>query len=121
MIRAGEGGQQSEPQMPQPGEQEAEVVAGGGEDGVDGVAGGMGEMVAAHAVLGLEMADDGLDGGAAPGLALDLRRHAPLLARGVDPELVIGRGVPPAAHGRDRAAWRRWGTSPPSAARWHRR
>ena len=53
----------------------------------------MGEVVAAHAVLGLEMADDGLDGGAAPDLALDLRRHAPLLARGVDPELVIGRGV----------------------------
>ena len=49
----------------QPGQQSAEVIAGGGEDGVGGVAGGVGEVVATHAVLGLEMADAGLDRGAA--------------------------------------------------------
>lgn len=43
----------------------AEVVAGGGEDGVGGVAVAEPEIVAAHAVLGFEMADDGLDGGSA--------------------------------------------------------
>jgi hypothetical protein len=39
----------------------------------------MGEMVAAHAVLGLEMADDRLDGGAPSHLAFDLRGDAALL------------------------------------------
>jgi hypothetical protein len=38
VIWVGEGAQQSGPQKPQPSEQEAEVVVGGGEDGVDGVA-----------------------------------------------------------------------------------
>src|SRR5262249_8026323 len=47
----------------------------------------------AHAVMFLEMADDGLDGGAPFELALDLRREAALLAARVDLELVIGRGV----------------------------
>ena len=32
----------------------AEVVTGGGEHGVDGVAAGMGEVIAAHAVVSLE-------------------------------------------------------------------
>ncbi len=41
----------------QPGQQSAEVIASGDEDGV----GGVGEVVAAHAVLGLEMADARLD------------------------------------------------------------
>ena len=49
----------------QPAEQQAEVVAGSGEDGVDAVALGPLEIVAAHAVLGLEMADDRLDSSAA--------------------------------------------------------
>ena len=57
-----------------------EVVAGGGEDGVDGIAGVVCKIIAAHAVLGLEMADDWLDGGAAPQLAFDLRRDPALLA-----------------------------------------
>jgi hypothetical protein len=35
-----------------------------------------------HAVLGLEMADDGLDGGPAAQLARDLRRYPSLLAGG---------------------------------------
>jgi hypothetical protein len=53
----------------------------------------MGEVIAAHAVVFLEVADDRLDGGASFELTLDLRREAPLLAGGVDLELVIGRGV----------------------------
>jgi hypothetical protein len=38
------------------------------------------EIVAAHTVLGFEMADHGLDGGPAAQLALDRRRHSSLLA-----------------------------------------
>src|SRR5260221_11833641 len=53
----------------------------------------MGEVIAAHTVVFLEVADDGLDGGPSFELALDLRRYAALLAGRVDLELVIGRGV----------------------------
>src|SRR5271165_6759467 len=38
-------------------EQAAEVVAGGGEDGVGGVAVGPGEIVSTHAMLGLGVSD----------------------------------------------------------------
>ena len=69
--------QESEQQKPEPAEEEAEVVAGRGENGVDGVALAVPEIVAAHAVLGFEMTDDGLDGGSPAHLALDLGRHAP--------------------------------------------
>jgi len=55
---------------------QAEVVAGGGEHSVDGVAAGIGKVIAAHAVMFLEMADDGLNGGTTFELALDLRRDA---------------------------------------------
>ena len=51
-----------------------------GEDGVDGVAAGVGKVIAAHAVVFLEVADDGLDGGPSFELALDLRRYAALRA-----------------------------------------
>ncbi len=50
-------------------------------------------MIAAHAVLGLEMADDRLDGGPPLELAFDLGRDAALLTCGKDPELIIGRRV----------------------------
>ncbi len=53
----------------------------------------MGEVVAAHAVMFFEVADDRLDSGAPFEVALDLRRDAALLAGRVDLELVIGRGV----------------------------
>jgi hypothetical protein len=53
----------------------------------------MGEIIAAHAVLLLEVTDDGLDGGPSFELALDLWRDVALVAGGVDLELVIGRGV----------------------------
>jgi hypothetical protein len=58
-----------------------EVVADGGEHGVDGVAGAVSEMIAAHAVLGLEMSDHRLDGGTSPELAFDLGRDATLSER----------------------------------------
>jgi hypothetical protein len=70
-----------------------EVIAGCGEHGIGGVAACMGEVIAAHAVMFFEMADDGLNGGTPFELALDLRRDAALLAGRVDLELVIGRGV----------------------------
>jgi len=61
---------------PQPAQGQAEVVASGGEHGVDAVAISALEMVAAHPMVVLEMADHGLDGGAASrgGLALVTRR-----------------------------------------------
>lgn len=48
-----------------------EVEAGGGKDGVDSVAGAALEVVAAHAVFGLEVTDHRLDRGAALHLAAD--------------------------------------------------
>src|SRR5215475_9893121 len=53
----------------------------------------MGKVISAHAVVLLEVADDGLDGGPPFELALDLRRDAALLAARVDLELLIGWGV----------------------------
>ena len=53
----------------------------------------MGKVISAHAVVFLEVADDGLDGGSSFEFALDLRRDAALLAARVDLELVIGWGV----------------------------
>jgi hypothetical protein len=55
---------------------EAEVIAGGGEHGIGGVAACVGEVIAAHAAMFFEMADDGLNGGTPFELALDLRRDA---------------------------------------------
>src|SRR5712664_568055 len=66
-------------QNPEPLDEAAEVVAGGGEDGVVKVAISVSEIVAAHSVLVLEMADDGLDGRAATHLSFDRRGHAALL------------------------------------------
>ena len=40
-----------------------EIVADGGEYGIDGVAGPVSEMIASHAVLGIEMTDHPLDCG----------------------------------------------------------
>ena len=67
------------PQKAEPPDEAAEVVAGGGEDGIVGIAVSEPEIIAAHAVLGFEMADDGLDGGPAAQFALDLRCHPSLL------------------------------------------
>jgi len=73
----------------------ASTVRGGGEHGVDGIAAGMGKMISAHAVVFLEVADDGLDGGPQFEFALDLRRDAALLAARVDLELVMGGALWP--------------------------
>jgi hypothetical protein len=45
-------------ELGQPAQEQTEVVAGSGEHGVDAIAFGALEIIAAHAVLGLEMADD---------------------------------------------------------------
>jgi hypothetical protein len=50
----------------QPLDQAAEVVADGGENGIDGITLTMPEIVAAHPVFGFEMADDGLSGCSPP-------------------------------------------------------
>ena len=70
-----------------------EVITDGGEHGVDGIAGAVSEMIAAHAVLGLEMADHRFDGGAPLEFAFDLGRDAALLTCGKNPKLIIGRRV----------------------------
>ena len=93
MFRLGRRREQDGAQKREPRQQAPEVVSGGGEDGVDGVALRMGEEVAAHSVFGLEMADDRLDGGASPQFALDLLGDAPPLARDEHPELVFLRRV----------------------------
>jgi len=85
------GGEKDLQKLPEPPEQEREVVAGGGKDGVDGVAPLVGEMVAAHAVLYLDMADHRFDGVTTAHLALDLRRDPTLLTRSEQPELVAQR------------------------------
>jgi hypothetical protein len=91
--RGGERGQDCRQQESQPFEQASEVVAGGGEDGVGGVAVGSGEVVSAHAVLRLRVADDRFDGGTAAQLAFDGLGDAASLAGDIDLELVVGRGV----------------------------
>jgi hypothetical protein len=62
-------------QEPEPADHAAKVVVGRGEDGVGGVAATEPEVVAIHAVLGFEMADNGFDGGPAAQFALDVGRH----------------------------------------------
>lgn len=68
-------------------------MVGGGEDGVGGVADGVGEEVSAHAVIGLGVADHRLDGGAALHLALDGLGHAPPLAGDEHPEFAVRRRI----------------------------
>jgi hypothetical protein len=58
------------------------------EDGIAGVALPVPEKVAAHAVFGLEVADDRLDGGSAARFKLDLGRYPALVAGDEDSELV---------------------------------
>ena len=72
--------EESRQQELQPFEQEMEVITGGGQHGVSGIPGMLGKMIAAHAVLGLEMTDHWFDSGAPPQLAFDLRREPALLA-----------------------------------------
>src|SRR5260370_42555246 len=55
----------------EPAQEQVEVEAGGGEHGVGAIAVAALEVVAAHAVVVLDVADHGLDGGAAAHLAAD--------------------------------------------------
>jgi hypothetical protein len=73
-----------------PAEQQGEVVAGCGKDGVDAVAVAAFDIIAVHAVLGLDMADDWLHGGAALHLAADGSGDAPDLA--ADPDAGFDAG-----------------------------
>ena len=74
-------------------EDEAEVVADGGEDGVGVVAVQAFEVVAGEMAIGLHMANRRLDGRSALEFALDLAVHAAPLAGEVDRER-LGRVVP---------------------------
>jgi len=63
----GEHAQRNVQKLLEPAPEQAEVVARGGEHGVDAVAVAAREMVAARPVAVLEMADHRLDGGASRG------------------------------------------------------
>ncbi len=63
-------------------------MAGGGEDEVDGIAGGAGEEVAAEMAVLLHVADYWLDGGSSPELAAYGGRDAALLAGDEEARLV---------------------------------
>lgn len=78
-------------QKPQPVEQKAEVTAYGGEHGVVGVTLGEGQEVAAHAMVALEVTDDGFDGG--PPRPLDGPDEAALVAGDTDLEGLVLGGV----------------------------
>jgi len=67
--------------------QQAEVVSGSGQDGVDGIAHPVRQVVAAHPVLGLQMPDDRLHRCPSLHQSPDGLGHAPLLAINKDLEL----------------------------------
>src|SRR2546427_11087368 len=73
----------------QPAQEEAEVVAGGGQDRIAAVAVAALEIIAPHAVFGLGVADDRLDRGAALHLAADRSGHPAHLAGDPHPELLL--------------------------------
>src|SRR5262249_21433977 len=72
----------------EPAQEQTEVVASRGEHGVDAVAVAAFEVVAAHPVLGLEVANDRLDRGTAAHLAADRGSDAAHLAADPDAEFV---------------------------------
>lgn len=72
----------------EPSQEQTEVVAGCCEDGVDAVAEAALEVVAVHAVLGIDVADDGLDSRTTLHLAPDGSRDVADLLRDPDPEPV---------------------------------
>src|SRR5215469_18723710 len=72
----------------EPAQEQTEVVAGGGEHGIDTVAAAAFEIIAAHPVLGLDMPNDRLDSGAATHLAADRGGDAAHLAADPDAEFL---------------------------------
>src|SRR4051794_26327176 len=79
-VRAGEQAEQERKEAREPGAEQAEVVACGGEDEVGGVALGAEQEVAAEMAIALHVSDDGLDGVAASPFAADGGSDAALLA-----------------------------------------
>ena len=77
---------------PEPGQDESEVVADGGEDDIGGIALAALEMAAAEVTVGLHVSDHGLDSAAASQFALDDAEDAALLA-GDEDAAWIGRAV----------------------------
>src|SRR5208282_6046626 len=61
----------------QPDEDETEVAPGGGEHGVDCITAITGGVISFRQAIALQMADNRLDGGAAPQFALDRGRSKP--------------------------------------------
>jgi hypothetical protein len=53
----------------------------------------MGEIIAAHAMLGFDVADDRLDGGPSPQLAFDALADAALLARDINLDASINATI----------------------------
>ncbi len=90
---APESGQEQAQENSEPCQEAPEVISGGGEHGVDGVAVAVGEEVAVHAMIVFGVSDDRLDGGAAFELSSDGVGDAALLALRVNLELVLFRGV----------------------------
>jgi hypothetical protein len=70
--------------MPEPGQDQAKVVAGRRQDQVDRVAVFAGEVISLQQAVALEMPDHRLDGAASSELALDCGRRQVALARDVD-------------------------------------
>ena len=77
-------GQDEEQKLSQPCEDEAEIVADGGEDGIGGISGSAFEMAAAEVSFGLHVADHGFDGGSAAEFAFDDAEDAAFLSRDED-------------------------------------
>ncbi len=71
--------------MPQPFEDEAQVVSNSAHDGVDLVAEAAFQEVSAQMAVRLAVSDDGFDGGPAPELLPDLAVDAALLPGTLDP------------------------------------
>ena len=65
------------------------LLTAGGEDGVGGVAGATFEITAADVTFGLEVADHGLDSGAAAQFAFDDAEHGALLAGDEDAAWIL--------------------------------
>ncbi len=71
MLCAEEGCQNQDKQSPQVVEDEAQVVAGGAEQRIDGVAGVAEQVVSSEPAIGFHVADGGLEGASSPQFAPD--------------------------------------------------
>src|SRR5919199_361904 len=88
LMRWRQQAEQARQEPGQPGAEQAEVMGRGGEDNVRRVALGAAQEVATKMTVALHVADDRLDGVAAPPLAANGRGDAALLAGDEHPGLV---------------------------------